>query len=74
MSCHPRTDGMPATLWRSVAEDMPDDGETVIIHTKDGEVWTGFIDGEVWRNVAGARIYDYDPVLHWMPFPNPPER
>jgi hypothetical protein len=56
-----------------VAEDMPDDGETVIIHTKDGEVWTGFIDGDVWRNVAGARIYDYDPVLHWMPFPNPPE-
>jgi hypothetical protein len=59
--------------WRNASVTLPDDGETVIIHTKDGEVWTGFIDGDVWRNVAGARIYDYDPVLHWMPLPNPPK-
>jgi len=58
--------------WIS-ASTPPDDGETVIIHTLGGEVWTGFIDGKVWRNVAGARIHDEEPVLHWMPLPLPPE-
>ena len=51
---------------------LPDDGETVLIHTLGGEVWTGFLDGKVWRNVSGARIEE-EPVLHWMPLPLPPE-
>jgi len=38
-----------------------------------GEVWTGFIDGDVWRNVSGDRIHEEEPVLHWMPLPLPPE-
>jgi hypothetical protein len=59
--------------WVNIETALPDDGETVIIHTRDGEVWTGFIDGDVWRNVAGMRIHEEEPVLHWMPFPNPPE-
>lgn len=59
--------------WRDASVTLPDDGETVIIHTLGGEVWTGFIDGDVWRNVAGARIHEEEPVLHWMPFPEPPE-
>jgi len=60
-------------VWRSVDDELPDDGEAVIIHTLGGEVWTGFIDSDVWRNVCGARIHEEEPVLHWMPFPNPPK-
>ena len=60
------------SAWINVEAALPDDGETVIIHTL-GEVWTGFIDAGIWRNVAGARLPEEEPVLHWMPFPNPPE-
>ena len=58
--------------WKP-ASTPPDDGETVIIATLGGEVWTGFIDGKVWRYVSGARIHEQEPVLHWMPLPLPPE-
>jgi hypothetical protein len=59
--------------WVDADKQKPDDGETVIIHMQGGEVWTGFLDGDVWRNVSGARIlYSEEPVLHWMPLPNPP--
>lgn len=60
------------SAWINVEAALPDDGEAVIIHTLGGEVWTGFIDGDIWRNVAGARIHEEEPVLHWMPFPDPP--
>ena len=64
---------MSSVFWRDALERLPDDGETVIIHTLGGEVLTGFVDGGVWRNVAGARIHEEEPVLHWSPFPHPPE-
>jgi hypothetical protein len=57
--------------WIS-ASTPPDDGETVIIATLGGEVWTGWLDGGVWRDVAGARIDEEEPVRHWMPLPLPP--
>jgi hypothetical protein len=59
--------------WRDASVTLPDDGETVLIHTLGGEVWTGFIDGDVWRNVLGARIHEEEAVLHWMPLPYPPK-
>jgi hypothetical protein len=64
---------MSTTITWVPATTPPDDGETVIIHTLGGEVWTGFLDGKVWRNVSGARIHEEEPVLHWMPLPLPPE-
>jgi hypothetical protein len=64
---------MSTTITWHPAATPPDDGETVIIHTLGGEVWTGFLDGKVWRNVSGARIHEEEPVLHWMPLPLPPE-
>jgi len=64
---------MSRTINWVPASTPPDDGETVIIHTLGGEVWTGFLDGNVWRNVSGARIHEEEPVLHWMPLPLPPE-
>lgn len=54
--------------WRDASVTLPDDEETVIIHTLDGDVWIGFVDGGIWRNVA----FDEMTVLHWMPFPQPP--
>ena len=60
-----------APLWRSVDEDMPDDDQTVILHLQGGEVWTGFHDAGQWRFVSADPINE--PVLHWMPFPKPPE-
>ena len=59
--------------WVDANKEKPDDGETVIIHTLGGEVWMGFIDGDVWRNVSGARIHEEEPVLHWQPLPAPPK-
>ena len=59
--------------WVDADKEKPDDGETVIIHTLGGEVWMGFIDGDVWRNVSGARIHEEEPVLHWQPLPTPPK-
>lgn len=58
--------------WWDASVTVPDDGETVLIHTLGGEVWTGFIDGDVWRNVLGARIHHEERVLHWMSLPTPP--
>lgn len=38
--------------WIPVAERMPDDEETVLMSLEDGEVWTGFHDGDDgWRYV-----------------------
>jgi hypothetical protein len=67
------TENTEKLKWISTDLALPDDGQAVIIHTLGGEVWTGFIDADVWRNVAGARIHEEEPVLHWMPFPEPPE-
>jgi len=58
-------------VWREVEDELPDADMTVLVHMDDGEVWTGFLDGEVWRFVSGDRIEAR--VLHWMQFPHPPE-
>ena len=58
-------------LWRTPKEELPDDDQAVLLHLEDGEIWTGFRDGKAWRYVSADRI-DM-PVLHWAPFPEPPE-
>lgn len=58
-------------FWRSPKEELPDDDQAVLIHLEDGEVWTGFRDGKAWRYVSADRIDAR--VLHWAPFPEPPE-
>lgn len=57
-------------FWRPVADELPDDEETVLLHLEGGEVWTGFLDGRVWRFVSADKIEEE--VLHWAPFPHPP--
>ena len=63
------TENTEGTEWRDASVTLPEDEETVIIHTLGGEVWIGFVDGGIWKNVA----FEEETVLHWMPFPNPPE-
>lgn len=59
-------------VWRKVETELPDADITVLVHMDDGEQWTGFLDGDVWRFVSGDRIESE--VTHWMPFPPPPEQ
>jgi len=57
--------------WVSVSDSLPDDDQAVLIALEDGEVWTGFLDGEDWLYVSSDPVEV--PVTHWMHFPSPPE-
>ena len=57
--------------WSPAKRGLPDSDITVLVHLADGEVWTGFHDAGQWRFVSADPISE--PVLHWMPFPQPPE-
>ena len=56
--------------WISTTTQLPDDDLTVLIALDDGEVWTGFRDGDDWRYVSADLVMQ--PVTHWMQFPEPP--
>lgn len=58
-------------LWHSYESTAPDSDESVLLHLEDGEVWTGYLDGDTWRYVSGDRIEAN--VVHWAHFPQPPE-
>ena len=57
--------------WIPVAQALPDDDATVLIHLADGGVEAGFLDAGAWRFVSGDRTDT--PVLHWRPFPDAPQ-
>lgn len=58
--------------WIPCSQELPDDDQTVLIVMDDGEVWTGFHDGDDgWRYVSADPIGA--PVTHWMAFPEPPK-
>lgn len=57
--------------WITAEQELPDDGEAVLVAQADGDVWLGFLDGIVWRDVSGARMEDE--VTHWMSLPAHPE-
>lgn len=61
----------PITItWQSVVDELPDDEITVLIVLVDGEVWTGFRDGDQWRYVSADLVEPA--VTHWAHFPPPP--
>jgi hypothetical protein len=61
---------MKTSIHWQPAANPPDADQTVLVHLADGEVWTGFLDGDTWRFVSGDRIEAA--VLHWADFPEPP--
>lgn len=64
--------------WIPVEEEMPDDGMTVMIATKDGiyegaeGLWLGYYDSEAgrWVDVNG----EYATVIAWAEMPHGPKR
>lgn len=59
------------SAWIPVAAKLPDDDQCVLIALDDGEVWTGFMEGDDWRYVTGDPMEAK--VTHWMEFPEPPK-
>jgi hypothetical protein len=62
---------MTSITWTPVSDALPDDEETVLLAMDDGEVWTGFHEGDEWRYVSADPIAPGS-VTHWAPFPEPP--
>lgn len=68
----------PPNEWVSVEERLPENGQIVLFHQKDGFIYCAeyfvgkelmspewFIDNDSWN----AKV-----VTHWMPLPAPPEK
>ena len=56
--------------WIDTSQELPDDEQTVLICTDDGEVWTGYHESDQWVYVSGNAIEPE--VTHWMEFPDAP--
>jgi hypothetical protein len=63
---------MATANWIPVATRLPDDDTLVLIACSDQEVWTGYRDGDIWRDVSAMPL---EPgfVTHWMPLPAHPD-
>ena len=63
---------MTSTIeWLATGDELPDADETVILALEDGEVTTGFLDGETWRDFSAERLQDAP--IFWARFPEPPQ-
>lgn len=56
--------------WTKCSDDLPDDDIVVLLALADGEVWTGFRDGDAWRYVSADLIETA--VTHWADLPEHP--
>ncbi len=61
---------MTPITWHRCTEQLPDDETVVLLAFDDGEVWTGFRDGDTWRFVSADPV-SCDPI-YWAHFPEPP--
>lgn len=63
---------MTSTIeWIASTDELPDADETVILALKDGDVATGFLDGDTWRDIFAYRLPDAP--VYWARFPEPPQ-
>jgi hypothetical protein len=62
---------MTPLQWIDVNENLPDDDVCVLIALDDGEVWTGYMDGDDWLYVSGDPMESE--VTHWMHIPAHPK-
>ncbi len=58
--------------WIPSSTALPDDETLVLLALSDGEVWTGYRDGDAWRYVDGS-IIESATVTHWMHLPPAPK-
>ncbi len=60
--------------WISVDDNLPDDGETVIVAMPDhwDPVDVGYLEEGEWTNYEGEPHTGV--VTHWMPMPEPPSK
>ena len=65
-------DDLSKTIWFDAAVQLPDDETTVLIALDDGEVWTGYVEGDQWLYVTGDPMEAK--VTHWQHLPCPPLR
>lgn len=61
------------SMWRSVEEELPEDGETVLLSI-NGSRLTGYYshDDELWE-VDGIGAYERNDVYHWCKLPSLPD-
>lgn len=61
------------SMWRSVEEGLPEDGETVLLSI-NGSRLTGYYshDDELWE-VDGIGAYERNDVSHWCKLPSLPD-
>lgn len=59
--------------WISVAADLPDDDETVLLchPSNDEPVWPGYRCAGYWYSADGMPLAG-TPVTHWQRMPEPP--
>lgn len=62
-----------ASQWRSVEDELPEDGETVLLSI-NGSRLTGYYshDDELWE-VDGIGAYERNDVSHWCKLPSLPD-
>jgi hypothetical protein len=62
---------MTTADWKPVEERLPDAETLVLIALNDDDVWTGYLDGDVWRYVDAMPITK-ERVTHWAHLPAHP--
>lgn len=63
---------MTMLTWIPLSTQLPDADLTVLIALSDRDVWTGYLDGDVWRDVSGMPL-EPGRVTHWMHMPEAPD-
>jgi hypothetical protein len=58
-------------IWHRASRELPDEDQTLLLATEDGEVVSGFLETGVWRYESAEKIEET--VTHWAEFPQHPE-
>lgn len=57
--------------WVPAGDQLPDSDLTVLIALVEDEVWMGYLDGDIWREISGAPI-EATRVTYWAHLPAAP--
>ena len=62
---------VPMNKWITTADELPDDEQTVLIATAEGEVWIGYHEDDTWMDVS-CMPFGPGKATHWMDLPAAP--